>query len=175
VTNHFKINNFYKEKNKILKELYDHWEDGERKTDFATTITDLGRSLSVLDIQDKTSLHRREIERLVISLSNTGHINLYQKDEDPNQKNHKWIITESGRQAIADNYYLNQLGIQNRELFFQLGGFVIALIALGISIFQPFQSHLSHSDVENIVKDIQHREQEQRTKTDFLDSTTISR
>lgn len=148
--NPFKVDNSYLEKNKILKVLYDHWEDGERKTNFGTEITELGRSLSVLDIQDLTQLQRKEIERLLISLSNAGHISLFQKDIDKNQKNHKWIITESGRQAIADNFYLNQLGIDNRQLFFQLGGFVFGLLGIIIGGYSLFQSNSLEKRIEKL-------------------------
>lgn len=45
------------------------------------------------------------------------------------------IITESGRQAIADNYYLNQQGLDNRNLFLQFGGLLVAVLALVVSVF----------------------------------------
>jgi uncharacterized membrane protein YidH (DUF202 family) len=77
------------------------------------------------------------------------------KDSNLNQKNHIWIITESGRQAIADNFYLNQRGTQNQKLFFQLGGFFIALIGLIISIY----SLLQNNSLENRINKIESKNQ----------------
>jgi hypothetical protein len=165
--NPFKVNQFYKEKHAILKALYDHWEDGERKTNYGHTVTPIGRALSVLDLQDITSLNRREIEKFVISLSNSGHIELLQKDQDLNQKNHKWIITENGKQAISDNYYLNQFGLDNRHLLFQAGGFVIALL----SLFFAGASYLQSNYLEKRVDRIENRAD--KNKSGIQQNTTL--
>lgn len=172
MTNPFKVDNYYKDKDNILRTLYDHWETGERNTNYGTTVMPIGRSLSVLDLQDKTSLHRRQIEKLVISLSNSGHIELLEKDLDLNQKNHKWIITESGRQAIADNYYLNQQGLDNRNLFLQFGGIVIALLSLVVAVFGLFYPKQDEEKINSLQKQINKLEQ---TQTVSQDSTNLKK
>ena len=136
MTNLFKVNHFYKEKDAILRALFDSWQKGEDNTRYGSTTTDLGRALSVLKIHHLTSLSKEHIDTICISLSNSGHITKFR--DDKNEKNHLWLITESGRQVISDNYYLNQRGLDNRVLFFQIGGFVISAIALLISIYASY-------------------------------------
>lgn len=118
--------------------LFDSWLAGENKTRYETEVTDLGKSLSVLKIHQLTNLSKEQIDLVCISLSNAGHITQFQ--EDKNEKNHLWLITNSGRQTIADNYYQNQRGLANRILLFQLGGFLISLFALVMS----FVAYFSH-------------------------------
>lgn len=131
--NLFTVNNYYLDKAKILQVLFDCWLTGETKTKYETEVTDLGKSLSVLKIQQLTKIQREQIDLVCISLSNNGHITLFKEDKD--EKNHLWLITNSGRQAVADNFYKNQRGTDNRNLFFQLGAFLISLIALAVSLF----------------------------------------
>lgn len=132
----FRVNHYYIDKDKILQALFTSWSVGENKTKYETEVTDLGRSLSVLKIHQLTNLSKVRIDLICISLSNAGHITQFQ--EDKNEKNHLWLITNSGRQAIADNYYKNQQGIDNRNLLFQLSGFLISLFALVMSFVALF-------------------------------------
>ncbi len=78
-TNPFKVNHNYREKDKILRALYEHWEEGERNSSYSHQIQPLGKALSVLDLQDKTNLHRRVIERLLTSLSTSGKLTCSKK------------------------------------------------------------------------------------------------
>lgn len=136
--NLFGVNHYYLDKAKILQVLFDNWLTGENKTRYEIEVTDLGKSLSVLKIHQLTNLSKEQIDLVCISLSNAGHITQFQ--EDKNEKNHLWLITNSGRQAFADNYYQNQRGLANRILLFQLGGFLISLFALVMS----FVAYFSH-------------------------------
>lgn len=128
----FGVNHYYLDKAKILQVLFDSWSVGENKTKYESEVPDLGRSLSVLKIHQLTNLSKEQIDLVCISLSNNGHITLFKEDKD--EKNHLWLITNSGRQAVADNFYKNQRGTDNRNLFFQLGAFLISLIALAVSL-----------------------------------------
>jgi hypothetical protein len=59
---HFKVDNFYRDKDKILKTLFDYWEKGEKNTNYSKTVTDIGRSLSVLEIHDYTKLSKKKLK-----------------------------------------------------------------------------------------------------------------
>ena len=103
------------QKHNILKVLYDFFEEQEKKKHGSGGPTTLGQTLTVVELTNRTRLIADEIQALCYTLMNAGHIQLYQKDE--NNKSHRYLITDSGRQAYIDKFYLNQVWYRNREFW----------------------------------------------------------
>ena len=118
--NPFLVNNSFKSKHLILKKLFDKWKVGEERTNGGTTITDLGRTLSVLELMSNTNLSKKDVDLIIISLSNKGLISIYSQDNDKAQKNHKWIITDLGKEKPIEgvngtqDITINQNGVKER-------------------------------------------------------------
>ncbi|MBK7095060.1 MAG: hypothetical protein IPH57_08445 [Saprospiraceae bacterium] len=106
-------------KAKLLKALYDKWKIGYDEANFGRQVTDLGRSLSVLELTDIVKLNKSEIEKLMISICSDGYAILFQTDSNPNQKNHQYLISESGKKAAIDNHYHNMTASRNQTTVFK--------------------------------------------------------
>jgi hypothetical protein len=91
----------------LLKNLYSSWKDGEDKTTSNYQITPFGRSLTVIELQKKTSYGILKIEELCITLSNDGYIKKITEDTD--NKAHRYLIEDLGKSAFIDNYFLNKV------------------------------------------------------------------
>lgn len=146
--NPFLVNNSFKSKHLILKKLFDKWKVGEERTNGGTTITDLGRTLSVLELMSNTNLSKKDVDLIIISLSNKGLISIYSQDNDKAQKNHKWIITDLGKEYYANNYFLNERGLFYRKYFVEILSLLIAVGSLMFSIWNASQN----SSLEKQVK-----------------------
>ncbi|WP_460952436.1 hypothetical protein [Spirosoma daeguense] len=121
-------------KGKLLKALYDKWKIGYDETNFGTQVTDVGRSLSVLELTDIVKLNKSEIEKLMISISVDGYASLFQIDPNPNQKNHLYLITETGKKAAVDNHYHNLTASRNQTTLFQVFGVVIGILGFILAL-----------------------------------------
>lgn len=122
------------EKAKLLKALYDKWKIGYDEANFGRQVTDLGRSLSVLELTDIVKLNKSEIEKLMISIASDGYATLFQTDANPNQKNHLYLISESGKKAAVDNHYDNLTASRNQVTLFQIFGVVIGVLGFTLAL-----------------------------------------
>lgn len=121
-------------KSKLLKALYNKWKIGYDETNFGRKVTDLGRSLSVLELTDIVKLNKSEIEKLMISISSDGYVSLFQTDPNPNQKNHLYLITETGKKAAVDNHYHNLTASRNQTTVFQIFGVAIGILGFILAL-----------------------------------------
>ena len=153
--NPFLVKNNFKSKHLILKKLFDKWKIGEEKTNGGTIITDLGRSLSVLELMSNTNLSKKEVDLIIIYLSNKGLIKIYSQDSDKAQKNHKWIVTELGKEYYANNYFLNERGLFYRKYFVELLSLLVALGALVLSIYSSSQNSFLEKQLEQQNRQLQ--------------------
>ena len=156
--NPFLVKNNFKSKHLILKKLFDKWKIGEEKTNGGTIITDLGRSLSVLELMSNTNLSKKEVDLIIIYLSNKDLIKIYSQDSDKAQKNHKWIITELGKEYCANNYFLNERGLFYRKYFVELLSLLVALGALVLSIYSSSQNSFLEKQLEQQNRQLQQLE-----------------
>ena len=133
-------------KQNILKTLFDHYEDGEKRTGYGKTITELGRSLTNLEIHNRTRISIKDIDRLSITLSNAGHISLQSFDE--NDKAHRYIITPSGQQAFIDNYYPKL----DREIYWGKGKDLLTIIiTLGSLVLGIYNYQVQKNNKKEII------------------------
>lgn len=107
-----------KQKHNILKALYLYFEEKEKKKHGGSGPTTLGQTLTVVELTNRTRLIADEIQAICYTLTNAGHIQLYQKDEI--NKSHRYLITDSGKQAYVDNFYINKLWFRNIDFWFKL-------------------------------------------------------
>ncbi|MVN23530.1 hypothetical protein [Mucilaginibacter arboris] len=121
-------------KEKLLKALYDKWKVGYDETNFGRQVTDLGRSLSVLELTDIAKLNKSEIEKLMISISSDGFACMYQSDPNTNQKNHLYLITEIGKKAAVDNHYHNLSAVKNQTTLFEIFGVIIGILGFILAL-----------------------------------------
>jgi|TARA_R100000479_G_scaffold130736_1_gene68715 hypothetical protein len=120
-------------KHKILKSLYKKWEDGEEKTGFGRTVSNLGRSMSVIQIQNSTKIPIQKVKRYCDYLTSNNYIHI-QKEESDN-KNHFYIIQPEGKSAFLDNVFRNKFWFFNFDFWKFTLPFIIGLIGLLNSIF----------------------------------------
>lgn len=113
-----------KQKHNILKALYDFFEEQEKKKHAGGGPTTLGQTLTVIELNNKTRLTADEIQAICYTLTNAGHIQLFQKDD--NNKSHRYLITDSGRQAYIDKFYINQVWYRNRGFWLKLLPIIIS-------------------------------------------------
>ena len=128
----FKDNNV--KKAMLLNALYDKWKIGYDETNFGRQVTNLGRSLSILELTDIVKLNKSEIEKLMISISCDGFATLFQNDPNPNQKNHLYLISESGKKAAVDNHYHNLTASRNQNTLFQIFGVIIGILGFVLAL-----------------------------------------
>ena len=102
-------------KHKILKSLYLKWEDGEEKTKFGRTVKDLGRSMSVIQLQNSTNISIQNVKRYCDYLNSNGYIVLYK--EEPDNKNHFYLIQPLGKSAFLDKMFKNKYWFYNSEFW----------------------------------------------------------
>lgn len=131
----FFVSNQFEEKHIVLKSLFDVWKLGVENTNYSQRVTDLGKSLSYLDLMDKSKLNKDTLDLVILYLQNQDLIRLFAEDEDKNQKNHRWIITDLGKEAHANNRFINERGMFYRKFFVQSVGLLIALASLFVSIW----------------------------------------
>lgn len=134
-----------KKKTKILECLFNHFEDGEKRTGYGHTVTELGRSLTNLEIHNRLKINISDIDKLCLVLSNAGHISLLNFDE--NDKAHRYVITNSGKQAFIDKYYEKQ----ERDFLWSRGKDILTiLLALGSLIMSIYNYQNQKSNKKEI-------------------------
>ena len=121
-------------KHLLLKNLYASWKDGEDKTTSSYQITPFGRSLTVIELQKKTSYGILKIEELCITLSNDGYIKKITEDTD--SKSHRYLITDSGKSAFIDNHFLYKVLFFSFDFWKWFLPFLLALFGALNSIFR---------------------------------------
>jgi DNA-binding PadR family transcriptional regulator len=120
-------------KHVLLKNLYTSWKDGEDRTTSSYQITSFGRSLTVIELQKKTSYGILKIEELCITLSNDGYIEKITEDTD--NKSHRYLITELGKSAFIDKHFLHKVFFFNLDFWKWILPFLVGLLGLLNSIF----------------------------------------
>jgi hypothetical protein len=158
MNNPFSVKNNFKNKHLVLKKLFDKWRVGEEKTNGGFTVTEYGRCLSILELISITNLSKTSVDLIVISLSNKGLIEILALDSDKGQKNHKWIITDLGKEYYANNYFLNERGLFYRKFFVELLSLLIALGALALSIYSSSQNSFLEKQLEQQNQQLQRLE-----------------
>ena len=121
-------------KHLLLKNLYASWKDGEDKTTSNYQITPFGRSLTVIELQKKSSYGILKIEELCITLSNDGYIKKITEDTD--SKSHRYLITDSGKSAFIDNHFLYKVLFFSFDFWKWFLPFLLALFGALNSIFR---------------------------------------
>lgn len=155
-----KVNNSYCHKHLILNEFFKKWQDGEDRTNGGTIITEHGRCLSLLEIVSKTNLSKSKIDLILISLLSKEFIKILVVDSDKSQKNNKWIITDLGKECIANNYFLNERGLFYRKVFVELLSLLIAVGSLIFSIWTASQNSSLEKQVKLQKQELQQLKQE---------------
>lgn len=130
--NIFFVSNKFMGKHIVLKSLFDFWKKGEEKTKYGQSVSEFGRSLSYLDLMTKSKLNKDTLDLIILYLQNQDLIRILKEDED---KNHRWIITDLGIEAHANNRFINERGMFYRKLFLQLFGLFLAFVSLIVSIW----------------------------------------
>jgi hypothetical protein len=156
-------------KGKLLKALYDKWKIGYDETNYGRQVTDLGRSLSVLDLTDIVKLNKSEIEKLMISICSDGYATMYKTDPNQNQKNHLYLISEAGKKASVDNHYSNQTATRNQTTLFQIFGIVIGILGFILALTTYLkQQNTIDPQIEKLQKQIDIILKQNTTKTDTV-------
>ena len=117
----------------LLKNLYASWKDGEDRTTSSYQVTPFGRSLTVIELQKKTSYGILKIEELCITLSNDGYIEKITEDTD--NKSHRYLIKELGKSAFIDKYFLHKVFFFSFDFWKWVLPFLVGLLGLLNSIF----------------------------------------
>lgn len=121
-------------KHVLLKNLYTSWKDGEDRTTSSYQITSFGRSLTVIELQKKTSYGILKIEELCITLSNDSYIEKITEDTD--NKSHRYLITGLGKSAFIDKHFLHKVFFFNLDFWKWILPFLVGLLGLLNSIFR---------------------------------------
>lgn len=94
-------------KHKILKLLFEFWKDGESKSGYGHTVTDLGRSMTTQVIHENTNIKISIVNDICNNLKNEEFLTLTK--QDLNNKVYRYLITEKGKDACLNNLFLNQI------------------------------------------------------------------
>ena len=139
-----------RKKHKILKALYDCFEEKEKEKFGESGPTELGQTLTVVELTNKTKLNADEIQAVAYTLTNAGHIELYQKDDV--NKSHRYLITDSGRQAYIDKFYENQIWYRSKEFWFKFSPILIAAGTLiwTVSVNNNLRKKLNDQEIKII-------------------------
>ncbi|WP_445720438.1 hypothetical protein [Flavobacterium sp.] len=121
-------------KHVLLKSLYTFWKEGEDRTTSTFQVTPFGRSLTIIELQKKTSYGILKIEELCITLSNNGYIEKITEDTD--NKSHRYLITDLGKTAYIDKHLLNKHWLFNFDFWKWFLPFLLALFGALNSIFR---------------------------------------
>lgn len=127
------MRNINQKKKKILIALNKKYKEGEESSGYGFEITDTGKSLTNIQIHNQTGLTVDDVNEICLPLISVGHVKLQSEDKD--DKAHRYLITEQGRQAVSDDYYGQLISDKRfaRTKDSILAG--VALISLLINIF----------------------------------------
>lgn len=121
-------------KHKILKYLFETNKKGEKNTRFGTIITDLGKSLSTLELNERTNISSNKINDTCYILVQDNYIEY--NDIDDKNENHRYIITENGKKAFIEKFFLNQIWYRQRAFWLTLSALLISSLTLGWTIYR---------------------------------------
>lgn len=99
----------------ILKVLTLAEKQGERETKHGSSVEELGRSRSNLELHLDTNIRIDTINDLCFKLVNMGYLKANGVKED--NKINRFNITPAGRIAIIDNIFLNKVWWRNWEIW----------------------------------------------------------
>jgi predicted transcriptional regulator len=128
----------YKDKHKILQELQLKWKEGDEESSHGQIITDLGKSLTSIQLNKRTFINIDRIEDLCSAMILDNYLVRY--SEDKNNKAHGYLITEQGKQVVTDRILLNKIVYRTLDFWFKMFTLVIATIGLLNSIFHFIES-----------------------------------
>lgn len=138
-----------KKKHQILNVLLNKYQAGEEKSGLGSEVTDLGKSMTNIQIHSATSIDIKLIDNLCYALTNQGHLTIFRKDEQ--NKAHRYLITPSGQQAVIDKVYLKALWYRKQNFWFQLA---TILIALGTLVWTLYKDTNHQSDIQKLQKEL---------------------
>jgi hypothetical protein len=142
-------------KHTILFALLEKYQSGEERTGGGRTVTDLGKSMTNIEIHAKTGIPIKEVDNLCYVLGNQGHLGLYQKDDE--NKAHRYLITPSGQQAAIDKYYLNQTWFRQRSFWFALIPIVLSISTLIWTIIRDLKKQEEINTIKIEVQQLKKR------------------
>ena len=138
-----------KNKHKVLKKLFERNKIGENNSGFGVTITDLGKSLSTLHLSDATKLSSDKINDVCYLLKQEELLTYHSFDE--NKKNHLFLITEKGKKAFLENYFLNKMWYRQVSFWFS---FIAILISLSTLCWYIYRDINLNKNVEKLQNEI---------------------
>ena len=139
-----------KKKQAILKSLLDKYQKGEERTGLGVTVTDLGKSMTNIQLHTETKIDVKDVDNLCYVLVNQGHVSILQKDEA--NKAHRYLITQSGQQAVIDNFYINQVWYRQRAFWFSLLPIIVSLSTLVWTITKDTKKQ---TEIDSLRQEIQ--------------------
>lgn len=141
-------------KTKIIESLYSKWKKGYHQTNYGKTVTDLGRSQSLLEIMENINLSKEIIEDQLIILCSEGYAKIYELDNDRNQKNHKYLILDKGKKASIDHFFKNKSALRNRYTLFQIFGIVIGFLGFLMAVINTAGQIKKNEDIEILKQEL---------------------
>lgn len=92
---------------KILKVLYKHYNEGEKKTRGGREVTPIGRSFTTIELNSKTNYSMNTIEDICFSLEQNKYIEQTGFNQD--FKVYRYCITPEGIDAYITKHYIYSL------------------------------------------------------------------
>lgn len=89
---------------KILEILFKHYMDGKKKTKGGNIVTDLGRSFTTIQINEKTNYPINIIDEICISLEANEYVKLHDSNKEFGV--YRYIITDKGMEAYISKHYV---------------------------------------------------------------------
>lgn len=122
-------------KHKILKTFQSKWDYGEQNSGFGLDYTEIGRSLTTIELSKNLKYDLKTVETLCNTLQTSNHIKLLLSDNE--NKVYRYVITPSGHSAVTDKFYLNKLWYRDYK-------FWAFLCSLGVLIFGAIRYYKDH-------------------------------
>jgi hypothetical protein len=148
-------------KHKILKALNEHYQDGEERSGHGHQVTELGKSLTNMEIHKRTHIDVKDIDNFCISLVNSNHISVLTENE--NDKIRRFLITPWGRQTVLENYFLN---IDGEKQWTKVKDILLVAAAVGSFIFAMVtfsQNKVYQQQIKDLTTRIEKFEKSQKT------------
>ena len=159
-----------KSKHLILEILYREFEKGTENTGHGLTVTDLGRSLTNIEIHAKTNLKIKDIDRLCTVLIENGHLKLFKEDTD--NKAHRYLITPQGQKAYLDRHYITEYNKENRLKWFQI---IMPTVTI-LTFLLTLQKHCAQEvRLKKLETELQYLDNELRLQNEALNRDSSSR
>lgn len=121
-------------KHKILKHLFEANKFGEKNTGFGRIITDLGKSLSTFELNEKTNISSDKINNICFLLIQDDLIEYNSIDEK--KENNSYIITEKGKKTFIEKGLLSQIWYRQRTFWLPFLALLISFSTLCWTVFR---------------------------------------